>query len=54
MEKVIKDIYREQRVSNKTGRAYQMLVIVFANGYKMSVFLNDEQTWILSSIPLVQ
>ena len=40
--------YRENRVS-KQGNAYQVLVLQFQNGYKMDVFLNNEQQYILSN-----
>lgn len=51
-EKYIDSVHREQRVS-KSGNNYQVLVVVFANGYKMEQFLSNEQQYILSFIPLV-
>lgn len=48
----VKDVYREERVSSKSGRLYQVIVLVFENGYKFEAFLNDEQQFILNQIPL--
>lgn len=47
----VKDTYREERVS-KAGKSYQVIVIVFENGYKLETFLNNEQQYILSDVPL--
>lgn len=52
MNKLIKEVYRENRVSKKTGNVYQVLVIVFQNGYKFEQFINNEQQWALSLVPL--
>lgn len=48
----VKEVYRENRVSKKTGNAYQVLVLVFENGYKMDTFLSNEQQYILNEVPL--
>lgn len=48
----VKEVYREERVSKKSGNKYQMLVVVFANGYKLETFLNNEQQYILNEVPL--
>lgn len=40
----------EQRISNKTGNTYNVLVIKFENGYKYESFLNNEQYFIISNI----
>lgn len=45
--------YRENRMSTKTNKSYQVLVLKFNNGYTMDVFLNNEQQYILGNeIPL--
>lgn len=48
----VKECYRQKRVSKKTGSEYEVLVIVFENDYKLEVFLNNEQQFILHSIPV--
>ena len=48
---MIKECYREKKVS-KVGNEYQVLVLIFDNGYKLEQFLNNEQIYILSEIPL--
>ena len=48
----IKEVYREERISKKSGNKYQMLVIVFENGYKYESFLSNEQQYILKDVPL--
>ena len=52
MTEFIMDCYRENRVSNKTGNPYQVLVLVFENGYKLEQFLSNEQQFILADVPL--
>lgn len=47
----VKDVYREERTSKK-GNAYQVIVFVFENGYKLESFLNNEQQYILADVPL--
>lgn len=47
----VKEVYREEKTSKK-GNVYQVLVVVFANGYKLEQFLNNEQMFILGNIPL--
>lgn len=54
MKELIKEVYRENRVSKKTGNAYQVIVIVFENGYHLETFLNNEQQYILANIPVRQ
>lgn len=49
----VKECYRETRVSNKSGREYTVLVLVFENGYKLDVFLSNEQQFILKDVPEV-
>lgn len=46
-------VYREQRVS-KAGREYQVLVMVFENGYKLETFLSNEQQYILAGVELIK
>ena len=41
--------YRERRVSKKTGTIYEVLVLCFENGFKMDVFLSNEQQFIVAS-----
>lgn len=48
----ISECYREQRTSSKSGKPYQVLVIVFENGYMMETFLSMEQQFILATVPL--
>ena len=45
--------YRENRVSKKSGNLYQVLVVVFPNGYKFESFLSAEQQFILSDSPVI-
>lgn len=40
----------EERVSKKTGNAYHVLVVAFKTGYKLELFINNEQFYILSTI----
>ena len=42
--------YREKLISNKKGTEYQVLVLIFENGYKMDVFLTNEQIFIISNV----
>lgn len=51
MEKAFVECVRENRTS-KNGREYQVLVLFFENGYKMDVFLSNEQQFILNNIPI--
>lgn len=48
----VKECYREIGKSKKNGMEYQMLVIVFENGYVYKTFINDEQKFILKDIPI--
>lgn len=52
MKELIKEVYRENRVSKRTGNAYQVIVIVFENGYHLETFLNNEQQYILANVPV--
>lgn len=47
----VKDVYREVRIS-KAGNQYQVLCIVFENGYKYENFLSNEQQYILTDVPV--
>lgn len=49
VKKAVAECYVERGVSKK-GNNYEVLIIEFENGYKMRVFLSDEQKYILSSI----
>lgn len=49
----VKDVYRQERTS-KAGNSYQVIVIVFDNDYKLETFLNNEQQYILSDVPLMK
>ena len=49
----VESCYREQRVS-KAGREYQVLVIVFENGYKLETFLTNEQQYVLADVELIK
>lgn len=42
--------YRERRISQKKGTEYEVLVLVFENGYKMDTFLTNEQLFIIRDI----
>lgn len=42
--------YIEKRVSKKNNSVYSVLVLVFENGYKCDMFLNNEQIYILGQI----
>ena len=48
----VKEVYREQRVSKKSGNSYEVIVFVFENGYKFESFLNNEQAFILHEVPV--
>lgn len=39
----------EERVSNKSGKPYKVLIVTFENGYEFTAFLNSEQEWIISN-----
>ena len=47
----VREVYREERTS-KAGNAYQVLCVVFENGYKYESFLSNEQQYILAEVPL--
>lgn len=47
----VKEVYRTQKVS-KAGNPYEQLVIEFENGYRIRLFMTDEQKYILSDIPV--
>ena len=47
----VTEVYREERVS-KAGKTYQVLCVVFENGYKYENFLSNEQQYILAGVPL--
>lgn len=42
--------YRERRISQKKGTQYEVLVLCFENGYKMDVFLSNEQKFIIGNV----
>lgn len=44
--------YRENRVSNKSGKIYQVLIVVFPNGYRFESFLNNDQQFLLQEAPI--
>lgn len=48
--KAVVECYRENRISQKKGTLYQVLVLCFENGYKMDVFLSNEQQYILANV----
>lgn len=48
----IKSVHRESRKS-KAGKDYQVLVVVFDNGYKLETFLSNEQQYILGHVPVI-
>lgn len=48
---MIKECYREKRLSKKSGKEYVVLVIEFENGYKLETFLTNEQNFILADVP---
>lgn len=48
----VKDIYREERVSKKSGNKYQVIVVEMENGYKYANFLNNEQQYCLDELEL--
>ncbi len=53
VKKAVTECYIERRLSKK-GSEYDVLVLEFENGYKMQVFMTDEQKFILSScVPLI-
>ena len=37
----------EKRVSNKTGKEYECLVLYFKNGYTKTVFLTEAELYML-------
>ena len=47
----VKEVYRQERTS-KACNLYQVIVVVFDNDYKLETFLNNEQQYILSGVPL--
>lgn len=47
----VREVYREEKTSKK-GNVYQVLVMVFDNGYKLEQFLTNEQIFILGHIPV--
>lgn len=47
----IKGVYIETRRSTKSNKDYSVLVVEFKNGYKQESFLNNEQMFILNSMP---
>lgn len=53
LKKAVVECY-VQKGTSKKGNDYEVLVLEFENGYKMRVFLSDEQKYILSGlVPLV-
>lgn len=44
--------YRENRVSSKSGKIYQVLIVIFPNGYRFESFLNNDQMFLTSEAPL--
>lgn len=51
---MVKEIYKEKRVSKKTGKDYVVLVLEFENGYKFESFLTNEQDFILRDVPVLE
>lgn len=49
----VKNAYRENRTSKKTGNAYVVLCVEFENGYVVESFLTREQEFILKDVPCV-
>lgn len=49
-KEVLVSCYREKRHSERKGTDYEVLVLIFENGYKMDVFLNNEQQFIIGSV----
>lgn len=47
---VLVSCYREKRYSEKKGKYYEVLVLIFENNYKMEVFLSNEQQFIIGSV----
>lgn len=47
----VMEVYKEQKTS-KAGNPYEMLHVVFENGYDLKVFLNEEHKIILADVPL--
>lgn len=45
--------YREMRVSQKSGKPYQVLVVLFPSGYRFEPFINNEQSFCMSDVPLI-
>lgn len=44
------EVYKENKVS-KAGNPYELLHVIFENGYDLQVFLNNEQKIILADVP---
>ena len=47
----VKEVYREERIS-KAQKPYQVICVVFENGYVYENFLTKEQQYILADVPL--
>lgn len=50
----VKEVYRVERISKKSDQPYQVLKLVFENGYSMECFLNNEQQYILRDVKLIK
>lgn len=50
LKKAVVECYVERRLSKKSGSEYEVLVLEFENGFKMDVFMTNEQKFILSTI----
>ncbi len=48
----VTDCFREVRTS-KSGKPYNVLIVIFENGYQFETFLNNEQAFILKDVPEV-
>lgn len=48
----VSKVYRVEKVSKK-GNTYQVLRVVFENGYVYENFLTNEQQYILQEVPVV-
>lgn len=50
VKKAVAECFVERRLSKKSGSEYEVLVLEFENGFKMDVFMTNEQKFILSSV----
>lgn len=47
----IAEVWRIQRTS-KNGNSYQVLCVLFENGYVLEKFLDNKEVYILKDVPL--